>query len=195
MAKNNNLTDFVTDLADGFREKLGWETTDKINPQDFRDFVEHSPSVGNLTDGLEPLNRTITILNNSYEYVYCPIETIDLSSYFDATTGTQRLPLIQFTLEALDPIEGDGEVRIYDDTTDATIGKFSAAETGVIKYILPVFGNLSTPQKYPTFPPFDFTALDIPDSGVRIKMTAKWVQIGSTQYPMRLSGATMGGIK
>lgn len=33
MAKNNNLTDFLTDVADAIREKKG--TTGKINPQDF----------------------------------------------------------------------------------------------------------------------------------------------------------------
>lgn len=33
MAKDNNLTDFLTDIADTIREKKG--TTDKINPQDF----------------------------------------------------------------------------------------------------------------------------------------------------------------
>lgn len=33
MAKNDNLKDFVTDVADAIREKKG--TTDLINPQDF----------------------------------------------------------------------------------------------------------------------------------------------------------------
>lgn len=33
MAKNDNLTDFLTDVADAIRAKKG--TTDKINPQDF----------------------------------------------------------------------------------------------------------------------------------------------------------------
>lgn len=33
MAKNNNLTDFLTDVADAIREKKG--TTEAINPQDF----------------------------------------------------------------------------------------------------------------------------------------------------------------
>lgn len=37
MAKNNNLTDFLKDLADGFREKTGQQG--KINPQNFRSIL------------------------------------------------------------------------------------------------------------------------------------------------------------
>lgn len=37
MAKNNNLTDFVTDLANGFRSALG--TSGTIDPQDFKDLI------------------------------------------------------------------------------------------------------------------------------------------------------------
>lgn len=38
MSKENNLTDFLTDVADAIREKKG--TTDKINPQDFYDEIK-----------------------------------------------------------------------------------------------------------------------------------------------------------
>lgn len=41
MAKNNNLTDFVTDLADAIRAKC--KTPGKINPQDFSKFVGGMP--------------------------------------------------------------------------------------------------------------------------------------------------------
>ena len=41
MAKNNNLTDFVTDLADAVRDKC--KTTGTINPQDFSKFVGGMP--------------------------------------------------------------------------------------------------------------------------------------------------------
>lgn len=37
MAKNNNLQDFIEDIADAIREKKG--TEDKINPQDFADEI------------------------------------------------------------------------------------------------------------------------------------------------------------
>ena len=39
MAKNNNLKDFLTDVADAIREKKG--TTDKINPQNFSDEIKN----------------------------------------------------------------------------------------------------------------------------------------------------------
>ena len=38
MSKENNLTDFLTDVADAIREKKG--TTDKINPQDFSEEIK-----------------------------------------------------------------------------------------------------------------------------------------------------------
>lgn len=38
MAKTDNLTDFLADIADGIRAKKG--TTDKINPQNFRAEIE-----------------------------------------------------------------------------------------------------------------------------------------------------------
>ena len=45
MAKNDNLTDYLTDLADGIRAKKG--TTDPINPQDFRKEIESISGGGN----------------------------------------------------------------------------------------------------------------------------------------------------
>lgn len=45
MAKNDNLTDYLTDLADGIRAKKG--TTEPINPQDFRKEIESISGGGN----------------------------------------------------------------------------------------------------------------------------------------------------
>lgn len=44
MSKSNNLTDFLTDLADGIRTKKGYSSATKINPQNFRSEVESIPS-------------------------------------------------------------------------------------------------------------------------------------------------------
>ena len=45
MAKNNNLTDFVTDIADTIRDKVGLPTTTKINPQNFGDVIGKTPNL------------------------------------------------------------------------------------------------------------------------------------------------------
>ena len=45
MAKNDNLTDYLIDLADGIRAKKG--TTEPINPQDFRKEIESISGGGN----------------------------------------------------------------------------------------------------------------------------------------------------
>ena len=39
MAKNDNLTDFVTDIADTLRTALKQDSTHKINPQDFSGII------------------------------------------------------------------------------------------------------------------------------------------------------------
>ena len=190
MAKNNNLTDFVRDLADGFREKLGWQSTDKINPQDFRDFVAHSPSVGTLTNGLETLNWTRTITDTEEE-ISCPV--LPEYYYLDELSGKSLMPLICFQFTVLDQLDGDEVIRFSD---EATLNPFvilnASNTTGTC--ILPVFA-IRNESNAAYFPPFIMSAANIRAAGVRLKMTAAWVQIGSTQYPMRLSCATMGGIK
>ena len=190
MAKNNNLTDFVRDLADGFREKLGWLSTDKINPQDFRDYIDHSPSVGALTAGLETLNWTRTITDTEEE-ISCPL--LPEQYYFDESTGKPLMPLIRFQFTVIDPLEGDEVIRFSDEATLNTFVILNASNT-TASYILPVFAIMDE-SKASYFPPFIMSATNIRAAGVRLKMESTWVQIGSTQYPMRLSGATMGGIK
>lgn len=49
MAKNNNLTDFLTDLADGIRAKKG--TTGTINPQNFRSEIASIQTGVDTSDG------------------------------------------------------------------------------------------------------------------------------------------------
>ena len=48
MAKNDNLKDFVTDIADAIREKKG--TTDLINPQNFSDEIRSLATESDLMD-------------------------------------------------------------------------------------------------------------------------------------------------
>lgn len=51
MAKNDNLKDFLTDVADAIREKKG--TTDAINPQDFSSEIASIQSGGDSRDWSE----------------------------------------------------------------------------------------------------------------------------------------------
>lgn len=57
MAKNDNLQDFLTDVANAIRAKKG--TTDKINPQDF------SREIASIQSGVEPKERKDV---NFYDY-------------------------------------------------------------------------------------------------------------------------------
>ena len=52
MAKNNNLTDFLTDTANAIRTKKG--TTGKINPQDF------SSEIASIQTGVDTSDATAT---------------------------------------------------------------------------------------------------------------------------------------
>lgn len=56
MAKNNNLTDFLTDLADGIRAKKG--TTGTINPQNFRS------EIASIETAKPEQTKTVTITEN-----------------------------------------------------------------------------------------------------------------------------------
>ena len=54
MAKNNNLTDFLTDVADAIRTKKG--TTAKINPQDFSSEIASIPAGGSAAVSKSDVN-------------------------------------------------------------------------------------------------------------------------------------------
>ena len=51
MAKNDNLKDFLTDVADAIREKKG--TTEKINPQDFSSEIKGIETGGGVVESKE----------------------------------------------------------------------------------------------------------------------------------------------
>lgn len=59
MAKNNNLTDFLTDVADAIRAKKG--TTEKINPQEF------SNEIASITTG----GGSVSVMKNDVNFYDC----------------------------------------------------------------------------------------------------------------------------
>ena len=72
MAKNNNLTDFLTDIANTLRNKKN--TQDLINPQNFSSEISSIP-----TDNFAKKYVTQTISGNN-----CTISILDTGSETDA---------------------------------------------------------------------------------------------------------------
>lgn len=79
MSKQNNLTDFLTDVADAIRSKKG--TTDKINPQNF------SAEIAALSGGLEIIEMTETTatIEPNKVYAWGMVESLDIT--LGASTG------------------------------------------------------------------------------------------------------------
>lgn len=79
MSKQNNLTDFLTDVANAIRSKKG--TTDKINPQNF------SAEIAALSGGLEVIEMTETTatIEPNKVYVWGMVESLDIT--LGASTG------------------------------------------------------------------------------------------------------------
>ena len=79
MSKQNNLTDFLTDVANAIRAKKG--STDLINPQDF------SSEIASLSGGLEIVDMTETTatIEPNKVYVWGMVESLNIT--LGASTG------------------------------------------------------------------------------------------------------------
>lgn len=86
MAKNDNLKDFLTDVADAIRAKKG--TTDLINPQNFHNEIL---SIGSNTDDF--IDST-GLGKNSIKKIIIPngVESIDNRAYFEWSVESIILP-------------------------------------------------------------------------------------------------------
>ena len=73
MSKQNNLTDFLTDVANAIRAKKG--STDLINPQNF------SAEIATLSGGLEVIEMTETTatIEPNKVYVWGMVESLDIT--------------------------------------------------------------------------------------------------------------------
>lgn len=110
MAKNNNLTDFLTDVADAIREKDG--TTGTINPQDFSDKIKAIQTGVDTSDGnIEPT----TVLKGYKGYakgvaVNGAIETYD--GTFEDVSTIRQIPITK-TADNYSQISGLKKDKIY----------------------------------------------------------------------------------
>lgn len=106
MAKNNNLTDFLTDLADAIRAKKG--TVEKINPQDFASEIasidgggENARLVpylrrineGYIDTGVNGANNNIKIVVRYAMRVFPTTYWRFITAYKDESTNTTRIIL------------------------------------------------------------------------------------------------------
>lgn len=110
MAKDNNLQDFLTDIADAIREKKG--TTEKINPQDF------ATEIANLSSGDD---------SGSGSGEASTVEYLDVSGY-----GVQSREKSAFICGAMySRMNFDGKILI----APAIQGYVSAAGGDVMKLV------------------------------------------------------------
>lgn len=119
MAKNDNLTDFLTDIADTIREKYGLSDSEKINPQDFTNYIStpinqtYSVKITN-NENWEAENIYIyyhTILNGSIAFFFEKIDHGDSSTISVIPNST----II---------ISSSGSLSIQDDTDDSVVNSF-----------------------------------------------------------------------
>lgn len=139
MAKNNNLTDFLTDVANAIREKDG--STGTINPQNFSDKIKAIPTGVDTSDGnIEPT----TVLKGYKGYakgvaVNGAIETYDgtvedVSQYQVTVTNSN---LSGYNMEDISVYEND---ILSEDNYGTLLGYVSSNQTTVFtvtkKYII-----------------------------------------------------------
>lgn len=79
MAKNDNLKDFLTDVADAIREKKG--TTEKINPQDFSSEIKGIESGSFFPANIVMVDDTEFGLNNGIKEISIKNGVTTISSY------------------------------------------------------------------------------------------------------------------
>ena len=88
MAKNNNLTDFLTDVANAIRSKKG--TTAKINPQDFASEIASITSSGGDTPTPDTPTPDIPVIGDGKTYLYIKIAEkgrMEVPLYFSQTVA------------------------------------------------------------------------------------------------------------
>ena len=185
MAKNNNLTDFVTDLANHIRGKIGLPTTTKINPQNFSNAIDGLPHLIDASARFPSMAVDINITEGLEEkYAEFPADFPWLS----LPDGTDFITPVVFKIEASISSTTDGsatvgvEIEGSEYTGGATVLLLNAPETGtdaVTRYVVLTALKSSIDGTYrPRFRAYADQSGDSEKPTMKIKITPYLVMMG-----------------
>ena len=138
MAKNNNLTDFVTDIANHFRDKLGLPETVKINPQNFSDYIDAMPHLVDISEQFPdlalnmskgemettfdfPVNFPWAVLPNGESFlpvvVFHAVLSYQFSEVVTSTGGSMRIQNTDFTTTIVELSIDAGDTNLHTEST------------------------------------------------------------------------------
>lgn len=128
MAKNDNLTDFVTDLADAIRWKCNSSSAVKINPQNFADEIKNLPYLKDISGMFPTLAPTLTAYGDSASFA--------LPSNFPwvGNNQGQYLSIVVLKFEVTQGATSEGDVHIFYAGSGNEIADFYAAPDGETTY-------------------------------------------------------------
>lgn len=177
MAKNNNLSDFVTDLANEIRAKENVPTTRKINPQDFSDHIAAFPAARGYKKYLTQLQTTLSAtVNNPANFFDITPSLIPQEVFFDATLNKQLYPVLIVTAEWIDPVATVEMIQVKDGYTDGIIAELTV-NNPIVTFPSVLFANLGSSKRCDTSIVI-FQPINDPDATNEIKITTEWLTIG-----------------
>lgn len=188
MAKNNNLTDFVRDLADGFREKTGTATEWKINPQNFSEWLTSIPATRSFRKFLNSLQMSNIQIPAGSNYAYEPVSNLtnDVPQELVVNGDMPLYPVIRLDITLADNLPDGDYVSITDAVSPEygslpLLGKLSRQGDTYSHYILLLPNMADTGKKTLTFAPVYIKHEDPVGSAINnavVNISAEWVTMG-----------------